>query len=75
MDFTPHERTERAVDQLMTRDAAFAGELGGDDPRLEMGLVVRTHQHFGAGQRGPDQFGDFIGMHGLESSWRYDAIP
>jgi dihydrofolate reductase len=40
MDLAPHELTETAIDELMTRNAALADEVRSDHARSEMGLIV-----------------------------------
>ena len=55
MDLPPHQRTQCAVDQLMTLNRAFAFELRGDDYGFEMRIVVRSDMHLRAGQPGLDQ--------------------
>ena len=51
------------IDQLVTGDAALAGELLGDDARLEMGVVVRLHLNIGSGQTGADQPRNLLCVH------------
>ena len=53
-----------AVDELMARQAALAGELLRHDPRGEMGVVVGFDADLGARQAGADQLCDF-----LRDSW------
>ena len=55
MDLTPHSLAEGLINELMARNAPFAGELLGYDPRLKVGVVVGLHPNVGSGQAGADQ--------------------
>jgi arabinose-5-phosphate isomerase len=63
MDLAAHAPAERLVDQLMTGDAALAGELLGHDARLEVRAIVRLHPHIGSGQAGADQPRNLLWTH------------
>jgi len=63
MDLTAHALSEGLVNQLVARDAALAGELLGDDPRLEMRVVVRLYPYVGSGQTGADQPRNLLWAH------------
>src|ERR1700761_40679 len=52
VDVRTHALSEGAVDELMSRQAALAGELIGDDPCGEVGVVVRFDMDLGAGESG-----------------------
>src|SRR5487761_203382 len=60
VDLAAHAFAKGLVDQLMTRDAALAGELLGHDARLEMSVIVRLHPNLGSGQAGADQPRDLL---------------
>ncbi len=63
MDLTAHALAEGLVDQLVTGDAALAGELLGHDARLEMRVVVRLYPNIGSGQAGADQPRNLLWAH------------
>ena len=65
MDFAPHERAERLVDELVAGDGPQARELRRNDLRGEMRVVVGLHAHLGARQSGTDEFGNSFGGHGI----------
>ena len=63
MDLAPDALAERAVDQLVARNAAQPFEGCADDAGVKMCLVSRFDHDLGAGQRGANQFGDLRGVH------------
>lgn len=63
MDLTAHALAEGLVDQLVTGNAALAGELLGHDTCLEMGVVVRLYPNIGSGQAGADQPRNLLWAH------------
>jgi arabinose-5-phosphate isomerase len=63
VDLTAHALAEGLVDELMTGDAALAGELLGHDARLEMGAIVRLYPYIGSGQTGADQPRNLLWAH------------
>ncbi len=63
MDLAAHALAERLIDQLMTGNAALAGELLGHDARLKMRAIVRLHPHIGSGQAGADQPRNLLWAH------------
>ena len=67
MDLASHARTKRGIDELMTRDAALARELGGDNERLEVRVIVSAYAHCSLRESRADQVSDFVGSHQEES--------
>ena len=63
MDLTAHALPEGLIDELVTGDAALAGELLGHDARLEMSVVVRLYPDVGSGQAGADQPRNLLWTH------------
>jgi arabinose-5-phosphate isomerase len=63
VDLTAHALAEGLVDQLVTGDAALAGELLSYDARLKMGVVVRLYPYIGSGQTGADQPRNLLWAH------------
>src|ERR1700683_346622 len=69
MDLAAHERAERAIHELMPREAALAGKLGRHDARRKMRVVVRLHEHLRAGQPGANEAREFFRVHGRDIIW------
>jgi arabinose-5-phosphate isomerase len=63
VDLPTHALTEGLIDELMTGDAALAGELLGHDARLEVSVIVRLHPDIGSGQAGADQPRNLLWAH------------
>jgi arabinose-5-phosphate isomerase len=69
MDLAPHELAERAVDDLVARKTALAGELARDHARGKVGIVLGGDLHLGSGESGADQPRDFFRVHGRDITW------
>ena len=69
MDLAPHELAERAVDELVARKTAFAGEFARHHARGKVGIVLGGDLHFGSGEPGANQPRDFFGVHGRDITW------
>lgn len=77
VDLTTHEFPERAIDELMAREMAFAGEVRGNDDGVEMRVILGFDTDGGARQTGADELCHVIGMHAgilnKSAAWRYHA--
>src|SRR6516162_10088 len=69
VDLAAHALAERAVHELMAREAAQLRELARDDARAEVGAIVRFHVYLRTGQAGTDQAGNFFRVHGRDITW------
>jgi arabinose-5-phosphate isomerase len=69
VDLAPHKLPESAVDDLVARQTAFAGELARDHARGKVGIVLGGDLHLGSGEPGADQPRDFFGVHGRDITW------
>src|SRR5689334_588858 len=67
VDFLAHALAERRIDELVALDAAPAGELRGDDERLEV-LPVADHFHVLAGEPVLDPLLHALWRHHLNAS-------
>jgi arabinose-5-phosphate isomerase len=72
MDLAPHALPERAVDDLVPRHAALAGELRGDHHRLKVYVVGGADIDARAGQHAANEIGDLLRVH--EALWRTDTV-
>lgn len=66
MDLAAHELAERAVHQLVTRNAAFALELACDDAGGEMGVILGLNPDISAREAGANQLGNLFRAHGWQ---------
>src|SRR5215813_3369258 len=69
VDLASHGCAQCAVDKLVTREAALAGEFRRHHARGEVGVVVRLHVHLCAGQAGADEARDVVWVHGRDITW------
>src|SRR6516225_3300610 len=69
VDLPPHALPERAVYELVAREAAQLRKLARDDPRGEVSAIVRFHVHLRTGKAGTDQACNFFGVHGADITW------
>src|SRR5215469_7486647 len=69
VDLPPHALAERAVHELVAREAAQLRELARNDARGEVGAIVRFHLYLRTGQPGTDQARDFFRVHGRDITW------
>ena len=69
MDLAPHELTEAAIDELVPRETALAGELARDHARGKMGIVLGGDLHLGSGEPDADEPRDFFRVHGRDITW------
>lgn len=63
MDLAAHAQAKRRVHELVTLQAAFAGECGANDRRFVVTLAVSLHVRLRAREILFDQCGDFAGIH------------
>src|SRR5262245_9661716 len=63
MNFSAHLGAQGGIDELMSGDLSFAGELRRHDSGRVVCIVVRLNQYLGAGQSGGDQGLDFDWIH------------
>lgn len=63
MDLVPNQRPEAAVNQLVPRQWPFTLELGSNDERLEMVIIVARDPDNRAVQAGGNEFFDFGRFH------------
>src|SRR5580700_5396094 len=66
VDLPAHELAERAVDELVARQAAQRRELARDDARTEVRTVLRLDLHVRSGQAGADEARNFFRVHGVK---------
>ena len=69
MNLPPHPLPQGAVHELVAREAAQLRKLARDDPRREVGTVVRLHLHLRTGKTGPDEARNFFWVHGYDITW------
>src|SRR5215469_7629597 len=69
VDLPPHALAERAVHELVAREAAQLCELARDDACGEVGAIVRFHLYLRTGQAGTDQARDFFRVHVRDITW------
>src|SRR6516162_1846979 len=69
VDLPSHALPERAVHELMAREAAQLRELARHDARGEVGAIVRIDLHLRTGQPGTDETCNFVGVHGCDITW------
>jgi hypothetical protein len=64
MNLVPHAGAQRPIDQLMARQAALSGELCGNDPRVEVRVIVGFDANVGIRKTGTDELGHLFWVHG-----------
>jgi arabinose-5-phosphate isomerase len=67
MDLAPYPLAQRAIHELVARDALEASEGGGDHAGAVMGVVVGVHLDAGARQGRADQFRNLFWIHRARS--------
>jgi hypothetical protein len=65
MDFASDALAQRAIDALVARQRTLTRKFGADDQCFEVCLILRSHLDLGARERGADQLGNLLRMHGL----------